>query len=533
MVKIYYKNLKHEKNKFISKTNGKKTIIIKIMKNNIFLQFDVKCKTNIKVIKTNNNNSKYTNITEDTTISCYMNSYDIIELNYVNDKNDFVIIENMFEKIVDNFEKINIKKIFVITLEKDIERQNKIIKNFKEYRITDYEFIDAINGEDCKEEYKLIKKNGSNIKSIGHYGCLKSHIKALELAKQRNYENIVILEDDIFIDDRFYNIKNLLIPNKNIIYFGGITHTRKLFFDDIGIAQNAMGCYGYYVDKKYYDKIIEIYNLQTDCIDTMLIEKLQNIEDIYILDDYVKTLIETTNTSDKKPLFYENYKKTFENYIIEENKIEYVDYSKINNKFVVKNYMYITDIKYNENDKSKPWLFKNDIVQIDEDINEFIDSKKEILFYNLYSLKQYENYFSNDNFKLINSPPIVKIEPNKIVDKIIIGYVDDEFDMSSINYLLNIKNYKNYSIEYIEIKNNYECVTKLKNLHGIIFLQNYDILYSCFDILDNIKIMCLNKGYLKTINDEKYYKYYLDYYDIKKLIEYYENFLDIILEMFN
>jgi hypothetical protein len=49
-------------------------------------------------------------------------------------------------------------------------------------------------------------KKNSNIISNGHYGCLLSHIKCIELAKKRNYEGIIIMEDDIILMDNFKNI---------------------------------------------------------------------------------------------------------------------------------------------------------------------------------------------------------------------------------------------------------------------------------------------------------------------------------------
>ena len=79
-------------------------------------------------------------------------------------------------------------QILYINLENRPDRQKQILNEFNKIGINPSKItrIDAVY-----EKYN------------GHIGCAKSHIKALELAINNNYENIVIFEDDfIFTKDK-------------------------------------------------------------------------------------------------------------------------------------------------------------------------------------------------------------------------------------------------------------------------------------------------------------------------------------------
>lgn len=108
-----------------------------------------------------------------------------------------------------------INKVFVINLEKDKHRYINAINQFKKYRITNYEFFKAINGNNLTdEEYK------SYTTSIGYYitspsmvGCGISHIKLWEKIVKENIQYSLILEDDFIFKDNFINNFNELMKN--------------------------------------------------------------------------------------------------------------------------------------------------------------------------------------------------------------------------------------------------------------------------------------------------------------------------------
>ena len=41
----------------------------------------------------------------------------------------------------------------------------------------------------------------------GHLGCTRSHIKALKFAKEQNFTNVLILEDDCMFDNDFEKVR--------------------------------------------------------------------------------------------------------------------------------------------------------------------------------------------------------------------------------------------------------------------------------------------------------------------------------------
>jgi GR25 family glycosyltransferase involved in LPS biosynthesis len=68
---------------------------------------------------------------------------------------------------------------FYINLAKREDRKEHMESQFKDYHITDYERFEAVHREDH-----------------GIVGCGYSHLGVLKLARERNYENVLIFEDD-------------------------------------------------------------------------------------------------------------------------------------------------------------------------------------------------------------------------------------------------------------------------------------------------------------------------------------------------
>ena len=126
-------------------------------------------------------------------------------------------------------------KIFIINLDKRTDRWQSIVNNLKAYNIYNYERITAIqphpshfrNKPNIYSNLSQRSKKTSNKPSfyvVGCIGCRWSHIKAIKLAKERNYENILILEDDAYFRDTslfpkiIEEIKDL---NYDILLFSG------------------------------------------------------------------------------------------------------------------------------------------------------------------------------------------------------------------------------------------------------------------------------------------------------------------------
>jgi glycosyl transferase family 25 len=109
------------------------------------------------------------------------------------------------------------------------------------------------------ERFKAIKLDN------GALGCSMSHLKCLEIAKQREYDSVLICEDDIeFLNpDIFLKQLNkfldsqirwdvLLIAGNNMLPYKSINDTCIQIY-------NCQTTTGYIVQKNYYDKLIKNY----------------------------------------------------------------------------------------------------------------------------------------------------------------------------------------------------------------------------------------------------------------------------------
>lgn len=195
---------------------------------------------------------------------------------------------------------INWDNIFIINLKRRNDRKMNMINNISKLN-TNYEFIDALDGTETSiikmfDEYK----NKTNIISSGHFACLLSHIKAIELAKSRKYSNIMILEDDVFFCDDFINkIKKIKIPPYDMIYLGGITKRKKIFFSDWAKTKNIMGAYAYILNYQMFDIVLKELNKFINYVDLFYMNKIQPNYNVYILNDFVKTNLDSSDTSNK------------------------------------------------------------------------------------------------------------------------------------------------------------------------------------------------------------------------------------------
>ena len=111
--------------------------------------------------------------------------------------------------------------IVLITLQIILFHYNKCKEQFNNNNILDLNYFDKImyinlkHREDRKEQIenelekmnvnknKIIRIDAVRNKLNGHIGCCKSHIKALEYAKELGLNNVVIFEDDfVFTKDK-------------------------------------------------------------------------------------------------------------------------------------------------------------------------------------------------------------------------------------------------------------------------------------------------------------------------------------------
>ena len=200
---------------------------------------------------------------------------------------------------------INWDNIFIINLSRRLDRKEQMEKKLNDANITTYEFIEAFDGQesDIKYKFQKNKKNPlNNIITSGHFACLLSHIKAIHLAKSRNYSNIMILEDDVYFCDNFISkLSNLMVPDFDMIYLGGIISKKKLFLSDWAFCKEykIMGAYGYILSKSLYDDVLSKLEKLLEYVDLLYIKEIQPNYKVILLNDFIKTDLSSSDTSHK------------------------------------------------------------------------------------------------------------------------------------------------------------------------------------------------------------------------------------------
>lgn len=170
--------------------------------------------------------------------------------------------------------------VLYINLEKRTDRKEHIEKQFE-----DFEYVERVEAVDTTAPSARANKSG-------YLGCVLSHIKCLELARDRNYDEVIISEDDFeFVK------KDLIYPTIDFDVFMLEVLVKKketlngsnTINDYIRILKGEhTGCY--LVKKHYYQTLIDCFKesyellqkeFKRDYYLDVYIQKLQ-LNDIFI-----------------------------------------------------------------------------------------------------------------------------------------------------------------------------------------------------------------------------------------------------------
>lgn len=164
--------------------------------------------------------------------------------------------------------------IYYINMDKDVDRNENMIKLFKDLKLDTYTRIkgEEVDYRDYDEStYRNFNKRNEKYLN-GQLGCREGHLNAVRHARDNNYNRVLIFEDDVWCDPKT-DISQLLTLNYFSIitgdmnFFGGMiephmrsqivcAHTyslNKFIFDDI---INMATSSGMEIDN-FYAKIIQ------------------------------------------------------------------------------------------------------------------------------------------------------------------------------------------------------------------------------------------------------------------------------------
>jgi glycosyl transferase family 25 len=151
----------------------------------------------------------------------------------------------------------HIDKIIYINLNKRTDRREEI--------------EEELNHFDLKyERFEAIETPG-----FGIHGCGLSHLQVLKLAKEQDYKNVLILEDDFqFLVTKEEFEKNLTqffeldLPFDVCMLSYNLKEYETTEYDFILRMLDVHSASGYIVNSNYYDKLIELYEWALPLLET-------------------------------------------------------------------------------------------------------------------------------------------------------------------------------------------------------------------------------------------------------------------------
>ena len=235
----------------------------------------------------------------------------------------FIIIYNLYiiENKIENFENIYtinnvVDKVYVINLDKDIERMKNITFNLKKHNI-DFTRVPAVYGREIYNNYNTTL-------SPGTLGCLLSNKNIIIDAKKNNYNKILVCEDDIILDKQFekkFHIKYKYfmskVKNYDLLYLGcsQTTNSNKIWnemkvFKHFYIPKKSNGTFALIIDKSIYNDLLQLINKYEKPYDKIFVSNIQPFRKCYCLYPHIITAnVNLVSNTDNKIRNMDNYLK--------------------------------------------------------------------------------------------------------------------------------------------------------------------------------------------------------------------------------
>lgn len=196
--------------------------------------------------------------------------------------------------------------IFVINLDRRTDRMDHIEDLFSKHNIS-FERISAIDGSirSVLHSFKSLKR--TKILTASAYGCLLSHIKAVELARKRRYKNILIFEDDIIFHNKFKTLLHKIhrIPKFwEILYLGCSQKKCNQYKPSSGfyVANKSRGTFAYAINGSIYNDVLRLWKIRDHPVDVAL-ETIQARKKSYVIhENLIIAEVKNTNIQSKRDM---------------------------------------------------------------------------------------------------------------------------------------------------------------------------------------------------------------------------------------
>ncbi len=158
-------------------------------------------------------------------------------------------------------------KIYCINLDRRTDRWNETQTELKKWGLEDGVVrYSGVDGNSLKNETQI---------KDGELGILNTHLKIINESKEKNYENILILEDDIEFTEKIKLLDEYMsiVPNDwDMIYFGG-NHNKhmgkKINYLNYKIIklEETYGIHCVAINNSIYDLILNVIDKRKKPID--------------------------------------------------------------------------------------------------------------------------------------------------------------------------------------------------------------------------------------------------------------------------
>ena len=141
---------------------------------------------------------------------------------------------------------LKIDKIFCISIEKRTDRREFLKTQFEKFENT--------------VDFKIVHRHKDPVR-----GCLESHISCIKEAKENNYENILILEDDILIDEKVLSeIQSpIYVPDDfDMFYLGYHVNNGIRYGANVLKLISAQTTHAYIMNQRVFDYVLD--NIEKD-----------------------------------------------------------------------------------------------------------------------------------------------------------------------------------------------------------------------------------------------------------------------------